>query len=83
MLVDRHIWRSWRLVLACAALLAAGRSASYAYIYLRAIIPPEPPLFYAHPNTLDRFRYLVFAEQFHDLFNPLTNPLVQPGPQMG
>jgi hypothetical protein len=77
-LVDRHIWRRWRLVLACAALIALGISA-YAYIYLRAIIPPEPPLFYAHPNTLDRLRYLVFAEQFHDLFDPLANPLYNLG----
>jgi len=77
-LVDRHIWRRWRLVVACAALLGLGISV-YAYIYLRAIIPPEPPLFYAHPNTLDRFRYLVFAEQFHELFNPLINPLYNLG----
>jgi hypothetical protein len=77
-LVDRHIWRRWRLVLACTGLLVLGISV-YAYIYLRAIIPPEPPLFYAHPNTLERFRYLVFAEQFHDLFDPLTSPLYNLG----
>jgi hypothetical protein len=78
LLVDRHLWRKWRLVLACAALIALGIG-TYAYIYLRAIIPPEPPLFYAHPNTLERFRYLVFAEQFHDLFDPLTSPLYNLG----
>ena len=78
LLVNRHIWRNWRLVLGCAALIVAGISV-YAYIYLRAVTPPEPPLFYAHPNTLDRFRYLVFAEQFHDLFDPLVNPLANLG----
>jgi hypothetical protein len=78
LLVDRHLWRKWRLVLACAALIALGIG-TYAYIYLRAIIPPEPPLFYAHPNTFERFRYLVFAEQFHDLFDPLTSPLYNLG----
>ena len=78
--VDRHIWRRWRLVLVCAALLALGMS-TYAYIYLRAIIPPEPPLFYAHPNTLERFRYLVFAEQFHNLFDPLSSPFASLGPK--
>ena len=76
LLVDRHIWRRWRLVLACAALLALGMSV-YAYIPIRALIPPEPPLFYARPNTFERFRYLVFAEQFHDLFDPLANPFAQ------
>lgn len=77
-MVDRHIWRRWRLVLACGALIAIGISA-YAYIYLRAIIPPEPPLFYAHPNTFARFRYLVFAEQFHNLFDPLSSPFYNLG----
>ena len=55
----------------------------YAYIPIRAVIPPEPPLFYARPNTLERFRYLVFAEQFHDLFNPLDQPVLQLRRQMG
>jgi transmembrane protein TMEM260 (protein O-mannosyltransferase) len=73
-MVDRHIWRRWRLVLACIALLALGL-AVYAYIPLRANTPPEPPLFYARPDTWDRFRYLVFAEQFRHLFDPLANPL--------
>lgn len=71
--VDRHIWRRWRLVLACVGLLALGISV-YAYIPIRALTPPEPPLFYARPDTFERFRYLVFAEQFHNLFDPLANP---------
>ncbi len=74
LVVDRHLWRRWRLVAACAAALSIGL-ASYAYIYLRAIADPAPPLFYAHPDTWDRFRYLVFAEQFHNLFDDFSSPL--------
>ncbi|MGH2455076.1 MAG: glycosyltransferase family 117 protein [Candidatus Limnocylindria bacterium] len=79
-MVDPRIWRRWRLVLACAALLAAGL-AVYAYIPLRAVTPPEPPLFYARPDTFERFRYLVFAEQFHGLFDPFSAPLANLGPK--
>ncbi|HSM38704.1 MAG TPA: DUF2723 domain-containing protein, partial [Candidatus Limnocylindrales bacterium] len=43
-LVDPEIWRRWRLIAGCAALLALGL-AVYAYILLRAHIAPEPPLF--------------------------------------
>ncbi|HEX2142497.1 MAG TPA: DUF2723 domain-containing protein, partial [Candidatus Limnocylindria bacterium] len=71
--VDPRFWRRWRLILACALLLAAGM-AVYAYIPIRALTPPEPPLFYARPTTLERFRYLVFAEQFRDLFDPFSEP---------
>jgi hypothetical protein len=73
LLVDRNIWRRWRLLLACAGMLALGLSV-YAYIPIRALTPPEPPLFYARPDTFERFRYLVFAEQFRNLFDPLANP---------
>ena len=76
--VDQNLWRRWRLVLGCVGLLALGMSV-YAYIPIRALIPPEPPLFYARPNTFERFRYLVFAEQFHDLFDPLANPFANFG----
>lgn len=65
--VDPWIWRRWRLLLGCAALLALGL-ATYLYIPVRALTPPTPPLFYARPTTLERMRYLVFAEQFHNLF---------------
>jgi hypothetical protein len=67
-IVDPGIWRRWRLVVACGGLLLVGL-ATYLYIPLRALIPPEPPLFYARPTTLERLRYLVFAEQFHGLFS--------------
>ena len=32
-------------------------------------------MFYARPTTLERVRYLIFAEQFHNLFQPLGEPL--------
>jgi hypothetical protein len=63
-------------VAACAGAIAIGL-ALYGYIYLRAIIDPEPPLFYAHPDTWERFRYLVFAEQFRDLFDDFNAPLAE------
>ena len=67
LIVDRRIWRRWRLVLGCAGLVLLGL-ATYLYIPIRALTPPAPPLFYAHPTTLERMEYLVFAEQFHSLF---------------
>jgi hypothetical protein len=66
-IVDPHIVSRWRLLLGCAGLLLLGL-ATYLYIPIRALAPPEPPLFYARPTTLDRMRYLVFAEQFRTLF---------------
>jgi Protein of unknown function (DUF2723) len=80
--VDPRFWRRWRLILACALLLAAGM-AVYAYIPIRALTPPEPPLFYARPTTLERFRYLVFAEQFRDLFDPFSEPFANLGAKWG
>jgi hypothetical protein len=73
--VDRHLWRRWRLVLGCALLVALGLLGTYAYIPIRAAIDPEPPLFYARPDSWERFRYLVFAEQFQRLFTEFETPL--------
>ena len=73
LLVDDRLWRRWRLVLGCIGLVLLGMSV-YAYIPIRALLPPEPPLFYARPTTLERLRYLIFAEQFHNLFSPLNDP---------
>ncbi len=67
-IVDPDIWRRWRLIVGCGALVVAGL-ATYLYIPVRALTPPEPPLFYARPTTLARMKYLVFAEQFHGLFD--------------
>jgi len=72
-IVDQRIWRRWKLLAACSGLLLLGL-ATYLYIPIRALTPPEPPLFYARPTTLDRMRYLVFAEQFHGLFDNFQNP---------
>ena len=74
-LTEPFLWRRWRLVIACAVLLVVGIGLTYAYIPLRANLPPEPPLFYARPDTWERFRYLVFAEQFRDLFENFEAPL--------
>ena len=57
------------LVAAIALALGIGVVGPYAFLWLRAISDPEPPLFYARPTTFERFRYLVFAEQFKDLFD--------------
>ena len=73
--VDRTVWRRWRLILACAAALAVAAIGSYAYIAVRAQIDPEPPLFYARPETWERLRYLIFAEQFANLFDGFRAPL--------
>jgi len=54
------------LVLGCAAGVAVTAAALYAYIPIRSAM--EPPLDYADPETWDRFRYLVFAEQFRGTF---------------
>ena len=71
--VDPGFWRRWKLILACAGLLLVGLL-TYLYIPIRALTPPEPPLFYARPTTLDRLKYLIFAEQFHGLFDNFQNP---------
>jgi hypothetical protein len=72
-IVDPGFWRRWKLILACAGLLLLGL-ATYLYIPIRALTPPEPPLFYARPTTLERLKYLIFAEQFHGLFDNFQNP---------
>ena len=76
--VDGAFWRRWRLIALCAAAVAIG-IASFAYIWVRAITDPEPPLFYARPDTWDRFRYLVLAEQFSGLFRDFQEPLADIG----
>ena len=72
--VDRRFWLRWRLIALCAAFVAVG-IASFGYIWLRAVTDPEPPLFYARPDTWERFRYLVLAEQFGSLFRDFREPL--------
>ncbi len=73
--VDGGFWRRWRLIALCAGVVIIGIG-SFAFIWVRAVTEPEPPLFYARPDTWERFRYLVFAEQFSGLFQDFREPLV-------
>ena len=77
------LWRRWRLIGLCAAVVRASASRSFGYIWLRAISDPEPPLFYARPDTWERFRYLVFAEQFSGLFRDFRAAAGRPRRQVG
>jgi hypothetical protein len=76
--VDPRIWRRWRLMLGCGLLVAIGLL-TYLYIPIRASASPEPPLNYADPDTWERFRYLVFAEQFSHLFTGFNSPFADFG----
>ena len=73
--VDRGLWRRWRLVALCGIVIVVGLVGPYLFLWVRAISDPEPPLFYARPDTWERFRYLVFAEQFSGLFREFRAPL--------
>ncbi|MEA2622425.1 MAG: hypothetical protein QOH61_1335 [Chloroflexota bacterium] len=70
--------RRWRLTLTCALALVLTTVAVYAYIPLRASM--RPPLNYADPVTLERFKYLVLGEQFQGTFHAL--PSLQGGIQI-
>ncbi|MEO6578477.1 MAG: DUF2723 domain-containing protein, partial [Candidatus Limnocylindria bacterium] len=72
--VDGSFFRRRALIATCAVVLAIG-VASFAYIWIRANVAPEPPLFYGRPDTWERFRYVVFAEQFSGLFRDFRQPL--------
>jgi len=65
----RILWRQWRLVLACAGALVLTTALVYLYLPLRSAM--DPPLDYADPETWERFRYVVFGEQFRGSFGPL------------
>jgi hypothetical protein len=71
--VDPGIWRRWRLVLACLAVLIVTLILVYLELPLRAG-PLRAPLVYGTPNTWDGFRYIVLAEQFQgSLSDPFGN----------
>ena len=68
--VDSGIWRRWRVLATCAAVLAVTVVLFYLELPLRAGIF-RAPLVYGTPDTWDGFRYVVLAEQFHgNIFNP-------------
>jgi hypothetical protein len=81
--VDRRFLRRWRLIVACGAALIVGVAVPYLFLWIRATTDPEPPLFYARPDTWERFRYLVFAEQFSGLFRDFREPLEDLGAKWG
>ena len=62
MVAPRIIRAQWRLVLACAAVLAHAAAAAYLYLPLRSAM--DPALDYADPETWERFWYVVLGEQF-------------------
>ena len=62
MVAPRIIRAQWRLVLACAAVLALAAAAAYLYLPLRSAM--DPALDYADPETWERFWYVVLGEQF-------------------
>ncbi len=68
--VNPGIWRRSRLVLTCAAVLAATLVLVYLELPLRAG-PFRAALVYGTPDTWDGFRYIVLAEQFR---GSLSNP---------
>jgi hypothetical protein len=73
LIVQPSLLRRPRLVLTCAAALALTTVALYLYLPIRSAM--NPPLDYGNPQTLDGFRYLVFAEQFRGDFQYPPGPL--------
>jgi hypothetical protein len=68
-LVAPRIVLQWRLVLACAAVLAATIVALYAELPIRAAM--NAPLVYGHPDSWSGFLYVVMGQQFGgSLVNP-------------
>lgn len=69
--VEPGIVRRPRVIVACMLGLAVTTAAIYAYLPIRSAM--NPPLDYGNPETLDGFRYLVFAEQFRGTFRALPD----------
>ncbi len=69
MVSPRILWRRWRLVLLCVAVIALSATLVYLYLPLRSAM--DPPLDYADPETWDAFWYVVLGEQFRGSFGPL------------
>ncbi len=69
LVVPRILWRQWRLVLACLAVVALAATAVYLYLPIRSAM--DPALDYADPETWERFWYVVLGEQFQGSYGPL------------
>jgi hypothetical protein len=66
------IFRQWRLILKCAAVLAAVVVVLFLELPIRAAM--HAPLVYGHPDTWSGFQYVVLAEQFRgSLSDPFGN----------
>jgi len=63
--VDPGIWRRWRLVATCVAVLVVTVALVYLELPLRAGLF-RAPLVYGRPDTWEGFKYIVLAEQFRD-----------------
>jgi Protein of unknown function (DUF2723) len=59
------IWRRWRLVATCVAVLVVTVALVYLELPLRAGLF-RAPLVYGTPDTWEGFKYIVLAEQFRD-----------------
>ena len=77
--VDPDIWRRWRLVATCVAVLVVMTVLIYLELPLRAG-PFRAPLVYGTPNTLQGFWYVVFAEQFR---GAIVDPFGDLGGKLG
>ena len=73
LVAPRILWRQWRLVLLCLAVLTLTTVAVYAYLPLRSAM--DPPLDYADAATWRGFWYIVMGQQFQGAVGGLP-PLV-------
>jgi hypothetical protein len=77
--VDPWIWRRWRLVATCLAVLVVTTVLIYAELPLRAG-PFRAPLVYGTPDTWEGFSYVVLAEQFR---GAIVDPFGDLGGKLG
>ena len=73
LVAPRILWRQWRLVLLCLAVLTLTTVAVYAYLPLRSAM--DPSLDYADAATWRGFWYIVLGQQFQGSVGGLP-PLV-------
>ncbi len=66
LVAPRIVWRQWRLVLGCLAVVALTTLVVYAYLPLRSLM--DPPLDYADPESWEAFWYVVLGQQFQGSF---------------